>query len=238
MLVIISDLHLGDGTTANSIAPSAFRLFSNRLRETAYFASVRGNGMYRPIDSLDLLLMGDILDPLHSTLWLDSVPGALTYTRPWTDIRSPYFAPKLDETTRAIIQENQESLETLQRIANGQTVLLPPANSRGQPDFDSKERISLNVRIHYMVGNHDWYYHLEGSAFDEIRRKIIDSMGLSNSHARFPYELEESPLLQEVMGTYKVFARHGDYYDKFNFSREKGRDHATLGDVFTMDVCN
>ena len=33
MLVIISDLHLGDGTTANSISPSAFHLFANRLRE-------------------------------------------------------------------------------------------------------------------------------------------------------------------------------------------------------------
>ena len=89
-----------------------------------------------------------------------------------------------------------------------------------------------------MVGNHDWYYHLEGSAFDEIRRKIIDSLGLSNSFDRFPYELDEYPLLHEIMGTYKVFGRHGDYYDKFNFNREKGRDHATLGDIFTMDVCN
>jgi UDP-2,3-diacylglucosamine pyrophosphatase LpxH len=40
------------------------------------------------------------------------------------------------------------------------------------------------------------------------------------------------------MESYKVFVRHGDYYDKFNFNREKGRDHSTLGDVFTMDVCN
>jgi hypothetical protein len=121
MLVIISDLHLGDGTTANSIVPSAFRLFSNRLRETAYFASFRSDGTYRPIDSLDLVLMGDILDPLHSTLWLDTAPGTLNYTRPWTDIRGSRFAPKLDETTQAIIQENKESLETLKRIANGQT---------------------------------------------------------------------------------------------------------------------
>ena len=238
MLIIISDLHLGDGTTANSIAPSAFRLFSNRLRETAYFASFRRDGIYRPIDSLDLLLMGDILDPLHSTRWLDTAPGALNYTRPWTDIHGPHFAPKLEEATQAILQENKESLETLKRIANGQTVLLPPANRLGQPDLDLKERIALKVRIHYMVGNHDWYYHLEGAAFDQIRRNIIDSMGLSNSDARFPYELEESPPLNEVMEMYRVFVRHGDYYDKFNFNREKGRDHATLGDVFTMDVCN
>jgi UDP-2,3-diacylglucosamine pyrophosphatase LpxH len=238
MLVIISDLHLGDGTTANSIAPGAFRLFSNRLREAAYYASFRRDGTYRPIDSLDLVLMGDILDPLHSTLWLDTAPGALDYTRPWTDIRRPHFAPKLDEATQAIMAENKESLDILKRIANGETVILPPANARGQPDPDSKERINLKVRSHYMVGNHDWYYHLEGGAFDEIQGKIIDSMGLSNSLNRFPYELEESPTLHETLETYKVFVRHGDYYDKFNFNREIGRDHATLGDVFTMDVCN
>ena len=238
MLVIISDVHLGDGTTANSVAPSAFRLFSNRLRETAYFASFRKDGTYRPIDSLDLVLMGDILDPIHSTLWLDTAPGAVNYTRPWTDSYSPHFAPKLDETTQAIIQENKESLETLQRIANGQSVILPPANTRGQPDFDSKERIAIKVRIHYMVGNHDWYYHIPGSAFDEIRRKIIACMGLSNPSTPFPYELEEYPPLSEIMEAYEVFVRHGDYYDKFNFNREKGRDHATLGDVFAMDVCN
>ena len=238
MLVIISDVHLGDGTTANSIAPSAFRLFSNRLRETAYFASFRRDRIYRPIDSLDLVLMGDILDPLHSTRWLDTAPSALNYTRPWSDTHSPYFAPKLDEATQAILAENKESLGILKRFANGETVIIPAANKHGRPDFDSKERIPIKVRIHYIVGNHDWYYHLEGSAFDEIRRKIIDSMGLSNSSDRFPYELEESPPLHEIMGTYKVFVRHGDYYDKFNFNREKGRDHATLGDAFTMDVCN
>lgn len=238
MLVLISDLHLGDGTTASSIAPSAFRVFSNRLRETAYFASFRENGTYRPIDNLDIVLLGDILDPLHSTLWLDTAPGALNYTRPWTDIRSPHFAPKLDESTQAILRHNKASLETLKRIANGQTVILPPANARGQPDFSSKERVSLKARIYYMVGNHDWYYHLEGSAFDAIRARISDAMGLCNAQARFPYDLEEHPPLREIMETYKVFVRHGDYYDKFNFNREKGRDHATLGDVFTMDVCN
>ena len=50
MLIIISDLHLGDGTTANSISPSAFHLFANRLREIAYFASFRTDGKYRPIE--------------------------------------------------------------------------------------------------------------------------------------------------------------------------------------------
>jgi UDP-2,3-diacylglucosamine pyrophosphatase LpxH len=238
MLVIISDLHLGDGTTASSISPAAFDLFSNRLRETAYYASIRQDGTYRPMEALDLLLMGDILDPLHSTLWLNSAPGTVNYTRPWTDINSPTFAGTLTETTQAIIDVNRESLETLRRCATGETVLLPPATADFQPDHESRERIPVPVRIHYMVGNHDWYYHLPGNAFDEVRKAVIASMGLCNDARPFPYELKENPALEDILSSYRVFARHGDYYDKFNFNREMGRNHATLGDVFTMDVCN
>lgn len=238
MLVVISDIHLGDGTTASSISPSAFHLFADRLRETAYYASFRQDGSYRPIENLDLLLLGDILDPLHSTLWLNTAPGALNYTRPWTDTHSPNFAGILAETTRAILNVNREALETLQQFANGKTILLPPANARGEPDSDSKERISIPVRIHYMVGNHDWYYHLPGKAFDEIRKSLVQAMGLCNDPGPFPYDPAEQPVLREKLASYRLFARHGDYHDKFNFNREKGRDHATLGDVFTMDVCN
>lgn len=238
MLVIISDIHLGDGTAAGSISPSAFHLFSNRLRETAYYASFRKDGSYRPIESLDVLLMGDILDPLHSTLWLDTAPGAANYTRPWTDISNLTFANTLADTTKAILNVNREALEILQRCANGEVILLPPANARGEPDSDSKERIPVRARIHYMVGNHDWYYHLPGNAFNEIRKTVIEAMGLCNDCGPFPYDLEEHPALREILASYQVYARHGDYYDKFNFNREKGRDHAALGDVFTMDVCN
>lgn len=238
MLVISSDIHLGDGTTANSISPAAFDLFSDRLRETAYYASFRRDGTYRPIESLDLLLMGDILDPLHSTLWLETAPGALNYTRPWTNIQSSTFANTVAETTNAIIDVNRESLEILRRCAEGQIVRLPPATAQGKPDEDSRERIAIPVRIHYMVGNHDWYYHLPGLAFDDIRRTIIASLGLCNDAGPFPYDLEEHPALQEILQSYRVFVRHGDCYDKFNFDREKGRNASTLGDVFTMDVCN
>ena len=238
MLVIVSDLHLGDGTTASSIAPSAFHLFANRLSETAYFASFRTDGKYRPLKSMDLVLMGDILDPIHSTRWLDTSPGSENFVRPWTDVADQYYAPKLAETTQSIIDVNKEAFDVLKQLSKGQMILLPPADSRGRPDRNSRERIPLKLNIHYLVGNHDWYYHLKGPAFDEIRKNIIDSMGLINSFGPFPHEVDESPRLQEVMDTYKVFGRHGDTFDKFNFNREQGRDHATLGDIFCMSVCN
>ena len=238
MLIIISDLHLGDGTTADSILPSAFHLFANRLREMAYFASFRKDGKYRPIEEMDIVLLGDILDPIHSTSWLETKPGAVNFVRPWSESSNPYFAAKLAKTTQDIINVNRASLDILRRCASGESIILPPANQRGKPDMDSKDRIVPKVRLHYTVGNHDWYYHLKGGAFDQIRRNIINSLGLSNAPDLFPFELNESPALSEILNTYKVFARHGDCFDKFNFNREKGRDHATLGDVFAMEVLN
>ncbi len=115
MLVVISDLHLGDGTTAASIPATAFYLFAKRLRQDAHFASMR-YGKYHPIEELDVILMGDILDPLHSTKWMfpllgqeehihvndqDHIritePGDPNYVRPWSDQNDPRFAAKLLE---------------------------------------------------------------------------------------------------------------------------------------------
>lgn len=238
MLVIISDLHLGDGTTAESIPASAFQLFESRLREMAYFASFHKDGTYHPLQTIDVLLLGDVLDPLHSTLWLDTQPSAANFVRPWTDPTSAVFASKLSQTTQAILDTNQESLEVLRRCANGESIQLPPVTQHGKPDSTSREVIRPKINFHYTVGNHDWYYHLKGQPFDGIRQNMINTLGLSNSSNLFPFDIEEDPALCETLKSYKVFARHGDCYDKFNFNREQGRDHSTLGDVFSMEVLN
>jgi len=236
MLVILSDIHLGDGTTAASISPAAFELFASRLREATYFASFRRDASYRPAEEVDVVLMGDILDPLHSTLWLDTQPGDENYVRPWTDTSDPHFAAKLRQVTQAIFKENEKSLDVLRQLVNKEIVLIPPATEMNQPH--SSMRIPVKVNIHYMVGNHDWYYYLTGKAFDEIRQEVISKMGLSNTASPFPHELDESPSLRDVFEQYKVYGRHGDIYDKFNFDPKKGRDHSTLGDLLTMEVFN
>ncbi|HAV78114.1 MAG TPA: hypothetical protein DCX53_12260 [Anaerolineae bacterium] len=267
MLVIISDLHLGDGTTAESIPASAFYLFAKRLRQDAHFASVH-YGKYRPIEELDVILMGDIIDPLHSTKWLfppkgnenfihigdqDHIqitePGDKDYVRPWSDPSHPLFAPKLLEVTRSIIEYNNEALEVMRKLASGEFIEFDPADEIGNRNSNKIDKIPLKVRFHYMVGNHDWYYHLKGDAFDKIRQELIDSMGLSNPPSPFPFDLrkinpdspwekDEAPDIERLFRQYKVFCRHGDYYDSFNFDEERGRDQATLGDAFTMEVCN
>jgi len=267
MLVVISDLHLGDGTTAASIPASAFYLFAKRLRQDAHFASIH-YGKYHPVEELDVILMGDIIDPLHSTKWLFppkgqeqyidingqqhiriTEQGDKDYVRPWSDPSHPLFASKLLEVTRAVIEHNKEALEVMRKLANGEFIDFDAINESGGRNSTGRDRIPLKVRFHYMIGNHDWYYHLKGEAFDQIRQEIIDALGLSNPPSPFPFDLrkvnpnsqwevDEAPEIERLLRQYKVFCRHGDLYDGFNFDEERGRDQATLGDAFTMEVCN
>jgi hypothetical protein len=104
-------------------------------------------------------------------------------------------------------------------------------------DMDARE-IPVEVHLHYMIGNHDWYYHLPGPKFDSIRGEIIETFGLSNSSKPFPHELKESVELMSLLNRYKVYAQHGDLYDSFNYSRENGRNAASLGDAFAVEILN
>jgi hypothetical protein len=183
-------------------------------------------------------MLGDILDPLQSTLWLDKNRGEPGYVRPWTDFRASEFAERLRQITRAILENNAEATHILKNLTHGKGLKLPPANSRGRPILKPLCRTPVPVRIHYMVGNHDWYYHIPGTAFDAIRQEIVDACGLSNSASPFPHESKESEEIANLLGQYKVYAQHGDIYDSFNFDAKKGRNAATLGDAFSVEVLN
>lgn len=242
MLVIISDLHLTDGSSGETIKEGAFRVFRTRLRELAYDASWRTNGLYKPIESLDVLLLGDILDVIRSTQWLTAKGGGLGYVRPWDDPASPAFIDKVRSINEAILKHNRASLAILKNLDNGQTITLPPATRSGQAanvdwEPDSPERAPVKVRLHYLVGNHDWFYHLKGPDYDQIRQQIIDAMGLSNAAQEpFPHDPAESPTLQSLFEQHRIFARHGDIYDSYNY--EGNRDASSLGDAVVVDLLN
>ena len=238
MLLIISDLHLGDGTCGNSISHNAFRHFASRLEELAYSASWRDDGTYRPLKDINILMLGDILDPLHSTRWLEKPIGEPGYVRPWTDSNDPAYAEMLQKITRDILRKNRHSIDVIFNATKGRSILIPPAIAGGQPDPTSEKKIEVNVNLYYMIGNHDWFYHLKGEAFDEIRKEIIDAFGLNNEQTCFPHDLDELPELKELLSRYKVYARHGDIYDPFNYDKKLGRNYASLGDIFSVEVIN
>ena len=224
MLIIISDLHLGDSTCGKSISSDAFYVFAERLDEMAMRASWRSDGSYKPIKEINILLLGDIFDPLHSTLWLDTEENSPGYTRPWTDQKKPAYAEKLKQITRAIISKNAESLQVLQELK----VEIPQSLTSPINWEDNKNLVEAETHIYYMIGNHDWYYGIPGAAFNEIRAEVVEALGLSQSNAPFPYFEEDNFPLAEKLAQYKVYAHHGDIYDKFNYNAEKGRINSAL----------
>ena len=237
MLVIVSDIHLGDGTCGRSISPAAFHLFADRLQELAFNASWRTDGTFSPVEEIDVLLMGDILDPLHSTLWLEKSPSESEDVRPWTDSSKPEYAAKLKDITTAILKNNVESTGVIKELAS--TGFSLPRKPQGRyPEGNSNDRVPVKIKFHYMVGNHDWYYHLPGDDFDSVRQVIVTAFGLSNPASPFPHELRESDELRKLLGDYQVYAQHGDLYDSFNYNKEKGRDASTIGDAFAVEIIN
>jgi len=229
MLIILSDLHLNDGTTGATLAPEAFALFVDRLKELAITASWRSDGAYRPIERIDLVLLGDVLDLLHSNRW-HVAPGA----RPWDEPRSPGLVDQITRITGDILSQNQESLSALRALATEGEITIPPMLRAARPASDADDQPVL-VRTHYMVGNHDWFYHLPGEAYDAMRQKLIDQMGLANrSDCPLPHDITESDELLQTMRRHKVTARHGDAFDPLSF--EGDRDLSGLTDAITVDL--
>ncbi|MCA9236695.1 MAG: hypothetical protein KDA44_14570 [Planctomycetales bacterium] len=228
MLVIISDLHLTDGTSGSMISPGAFALLRERLEDLALGASQRRDGTYRPIDRVDLVLLGDVLDVIRSTRWLGS------RIRPWDEPASPGLAELVNQITNDTLRKNQDALGVFRDIAQ-QGVAVPAGLANGRPAGGVTEPVP--VRIHYMVGNHDWFYHLPGPAYNQMRRQVALHLGLATSpEAPFPHEPWESNELLQTLRRHKVFARHGDVYDPFNF--EGDRNASSLGDVIVIELLN
>jgi len=237
MVVIISDLHLTDGTSGETVRNGAFKIFRDALSDLAYGASWRRNGAYKPIEELHLILLGDILDVIRSTRWLQE-NGAASAVRPWTeDQQGKPFTDKVTTITAAILRENAESLTTLKNLSG--KITLPQATAGRPADADwepeGKNRQPVKVHIHYLVGNHDWFFHLPGTPYNQIRQAIVDAIGLETPEsAPFPHDPSESEALLGIYRDHQLFARHGDIYDPFNF--EGDRNKSSLGDVIVVEL--
>ncbi len=228
MLVIISDLHLNDGTSGATIHPGASHIFAERLRDMAHRASWRADGRYRPIERIDLVLLGDVFDIIRSNHWLNK------QVRPWNDPQDAKTLECVNAIVDDILWQNSETLQVFRSLAAEGTIHTPPATQNGEPAYGAGAQ-AIPVRTHYMVGNHDWHLHLRGSNYDMLRQKVAHHMGLANlQNAPFPHDPFESDELLDALRRHRVFARHGDIYDPINFTED--RDASSLGDAITIDL--
>ena len=124
---------------------------------------------------------------------------------PGSDPQSPAFLAKIDEITQAILAKNAEAFAIIKGIADGTQITLPPPTKAGNVDQryvqnrHSVKRLPVKVNIYYVLGNHDWYFHLQGSAMQVIRQKIAVALGLANPAAFFPHDPEESPEVKQAL---------------------------------------
>ncbi|MCB0840469.1 MAG: hypothetical protein KDD99_27575, partial [Bacteroidetes bacterium] len=259
MLIIISDLHLTDGTSGTTIGTGAFEIFKDRITDMAIKASWRqdeaGKRIYEPIKTIDILLLGDVLDIIRSKHWSDAPNGL----RPWSDPNSPEFIAMVQKINRDILKNNEASFamlraltQTTRGMGNEGKITIPmnqyEEGEKPKPQTKTRSITAINpetveipvkVRIHYMVGNHDWFYHLPGKAYDEVRRDVVRAMGLANNpNLPFPHSIEESVDLQQICRDHRVYPRHGDIHDPFNYDEDKGRDASSLGDVIVVELLN
>jgi UDP-2,3-diacylglucosamine pyrophosphatase LpxH len=236
MIVFVSDLHLTDGTSGETIHAGAFAAFRERLRDMAYDASWRADGKYKPIEELHVVLLGDILDVIRSSKWLAGT------VRPWSSSTDPNFAARVSEIAQAILERNKESIAILKSLSHGQVITVPPATADGRPalvsrDPQAKERVRVKVLLHYQAGNHDWFFHLPGTPFNDIRKKIVTAAGLNNpADVPFPHDPFESEKLKQAYREHAVFARHGDIFDSFNYDQD--RNTSSLGDAIVVELLN
>ncbi len=228
MLVLISDLHISDGSTGAILEPGAIDLVTDRLCDLAYRASWRAGGTYQPIERIDLVLLGDVLDLVHSQRWLAGT------ARPWNDPLSTAVSETVAGIVDDILRRNVETIRRLRSLATEPTVSVPQADMSGQPLLGADE-LPVAVRTHYMVGNHDWMLHLASSQYDIIRHKVAHHLGLANLHNQpFPHDASESEELLDTLRRHRALARHGDIFDPLSCSED--RDVSSLTDAISIEL--
>ena len=114
--------------------------------------------------------------------------------------------------------------------------MIPPETRLGQPDPTAQGQ-PIAVRTFYMVGDHDWFFHLPGPSLDALREKVIGGLGLANRPGEpFPHDMQENEDLLRTMRRHKVTARHGDLYDPLSFDGD--RDASSVSDALVIELVN
>ena len=133
MLVLISDLHLSDGSTARNVNAEAFALMASLVRDTAVRREAR---------EIHLVLLGDIFDLVRSDYWLrEAVPPD---RRPWGGPADPRTAVNADaaavEAQFAAVLDGILGTESARALGRAMAALADAG---------------LPLKVTYVVGNHD-----------------------------------------------------------------------------------
>ncbi len=246
MLVVISDLHFIDGTAGDHNLPyDAFK--SVFLSDIA--SLVRDKGAIE----LKILLLGDIIDLLRSTKWLEG--GFDSENRPWgknglKDIPTPQQKSPTEKMCLEILGYNASDTLDLNAAISPDSVPIDSILAKNWKTFKLFRGLTVHpeqfigkditVEIIYLPGNHDRLCNLYPSlrkALKEllgltINEKTVEGYDKGNGNWRFKNEFIDED--------YWVCARHGHEYDPANFYdledlTQKGFLQVPIGDIVTTE---
>lgn len=162
MLVFISDIHLTDGTSGETINSGAFKKFTLYLEDMAGTAKAK---------EIEVVLLGDIFDVIRSDYWLNSK------IRPWSKAdEKDGEGEGLQDYTKAIVERicnnptNKDSMDYLKKFK------------------ETLDKNGVAVKFTYIVGNHDWLI----NRYPETRTQIAEFLGMNNpeQYERNPFLTE------------------------------------------------
>jgi len=160
---------------------------------------------------LEIVMLGDIFDLIRSDYWLRSS------IRPWSGARAK------DRQGKGV---KDYTIEIAKRICRNAINRESIRHLREFREEMAKQKV--RVKITYIIGNHDWLI----NRYPETRTAIARFLGINN-----PNQYKNKIYATEgFWEDYKVFARHGDIYDCFNF--DGNRDASSLGDAIVIDLIN
>jgi UDP-2,3-diacylglucosamine pyrophosphatase LpxH len=137
VLVLISDLHLSDGTTANNFNPQAFNVLAGEIEAAADKPEVR---------EVRLILLGDVFDFVRTNYFHANVPAN---QRPWGGDLDPVTA--MNQDAAGVEAHFQKVLQRILAAEDPQCGLGSFLNSLKTICDDKK----IPLFVTYVIGNHD-----------------------------------------------------------------------------------
>ena len=213
MLVVISDLHLNDGSAApENISAKAFAIWMKDVLALA---------KHNKAKELVFLYLGDMVDLLRTEYWFypksgdpldaqESESFPLEH-RPWGDREInqhpdellPPCRARAIEILRKICQEAREQLAYLRGVADGLEAEL--------------DALGIPVRRFFIPGNHDRLFWVEPT----VRQEMLQALGATTLPGPRPFEA--------ILPEYGLLARHGHEWDPWNYEAcQEKRESAEL----------
>jgi len=220
MLVIISDLHLNDGSAApENISPKAFAIWMKDVLALAHQNKAK---------ELIFVYLGDMVDLLRTEHWFYPEPGAplgpqqsecfpLKH-RPWGDREINQHPEQITDVCRA---RAREILDKIRQSAAKQLSYL-----RGDAADIKDEIAALGIPVgrYYIPGNHDRLFWIDQT----VREGILEAFGACVPEGHRPFEV--------CMPEYGLLARHGHEWDPWNFENcdKQGQPAALKADDYKL----